>query len=140
MVFIVDDDAAVRESLAAWVQLAGYGVATCGTASEFLQYTRPDAPSCLLLDVQLPDMSGLALQRLLTLEHWLPIVFITGHGDVATAVQAMKAGASDFLTKPLDPDRLLNVIGDALARSELSRRERGDEQQLRDRYASLTPR
>jgi FixJ family two-component response regulator len=141
IVFVVDDDASVREALARLVRSAGLRVEAFASAREFLARPRVDAPSCLLLDVQLPDLSGLDVQRRMADTHNdMPIVFITGHGDVPTTVRAMKAGAVEFLTKPLVEDDVLESIRHAIARDRVVRDRHAETAALRARYASLTPR
>src|SRR5499426_1337398 len=116
-VFVVDDDRAMRESLRNLLRSAGLNVQTFASAQEFLTRQRPEAPSCLVLDVQLPGLSGLELQQELAKDEvQMPIIFFTGHGDIPMAVRAMKAGASDFLTKPFRDQDLLNAIAQALHR------------------------
>jgi FixJ family two-component response regulator len=140
-VFVVDDDASVREALAGLVRSAGLGVAIYATAQDFLAGPRVAAPSCLVLDVQLPGLSGLDLQRRMAeVDLEIPIIFITGHGDVPTSVRAMKAGAVEFLTKPFADDDLLTAIHEAIKRDGAARRQRMEMQGLRVRYDSLTPR
>jgi FixJ family two-component response regulator len=140
-VFVVDDDASVREALAGLVRSAGFGVATYATAQDFLAGPRVEAPSCLVLDVRLPGLSGLDLQRRMAeVNLAIPIIFITGHGDVPTSVRAMKAGAVEFLTKPFADDDLLTAIQEAVKRDRAARRQRMEMQDLRVRYESLTPR
>src|SRR5262249_40750804 len=114
-VCVVDDDSSMRESLRNLIRSAGLSVQTFASAHEFLRTPRPDAPSCLVLDVQLPGLSGLELQQQLAQMHvQLPIIFITGHGDIPMTVRAMKAGASEFLTKPLRDEDLLNAVKQAM--------------------------
>jgi FixJ family two-component response regulator len=140
-VFVVDDDASVREALGSLVRSAGLGVATYATAQEFLSAPRAELPSCLVLDVQLPGLSGLDLQRRMAEANLeIPIIFITGHGDVPTSVRAMKAGAVEFLTKPFGDDDLLTAIHEAIKRDRAARREHAGLSELRGRYHSLTPR
>jgi FixJ family two-component response regulator len=117
MVFVVDDDVSVRESLEALIRWAGWDVAPFATAEEFLSVTPPSVPSCLILDVQLPNLSGLDVQQRVATRPQLPIIFITGHGDIPMTVRALKAGAVDFLTKPFDDEVLLEAIRHALERS-----------------------
>lgn len=141
IVFIVDDDVSVRESLEALIADLGWRPEVFASASEFLARPRPMLPSCLLLDVKLPDLSGLELQkRIAGLCADMPIIFITGHGDIPMTVQAMKAGAAEFLTKPLDQDTLLNAIQSALERSRISLAEASSVQALRERYQCLSRR
>jgi FixJ family two-component response regulator len=140
IVFVVDDDVSVRESLETLVKSAGWRPETFATAREFLSRARPTVPCCLVLDVTLPDLSGLDLQERLAGRTDMPIVFITGHGDVPMTVRAMKAGAVEFLTKPFDDAALLDAIRGALQRSRVAQRDLAEMQLLRDCYASLTPR
>jgi len=140
VVFVVDDDNSVREALAPLVRSAGWRVETFGSAQEFLRRAKANAPTCLVLDVELPDLNGLDLQRHLTEDRSMPIIFITGHGDIPMTVQAMKAGAVEFLTKPFRGDVLLDAIRAALARSQQVRDEQADVQRLAERYESLTNR
>lgn len=141
MVFVVDDDVSVRESLEALISTVGWKTETFACAREFLAHVRPLVPSCLILDVSLPDLNGLDVQKHVGIERTtLPIIFITGHGDVPMTVQAMKAGALEFLTKPFQEDVLLNAIQDALQRSEAALRQEAALSVLREKYASLTPR
>jgi FixJ family two-component response regulator len=139
-VFIVDDDVSVRESLQALIADAGWHPEIFGSAEEFLARPREPVPSCLVLDVSLPDLNGLQLQQRIAGRPDLPIIFITGHGDVPMTVQAMKAGAIEFLTKPFGPDILLSAIEAAMERSRASLAQEADLQVLRDRYESLTAR
>src|SRR5271169_4410177 len=141
IVFIVDDDVSVRESLELLVQDENWKPQTFASAKEFLDHPRKRVPSCLVLDLSLPGLDGLELQKQLAAEHFdMPIIFITGHGDVPKTVQAMKAGALEFLTKPLDTDALVSAIRNALQRSSLALAQNAEMQELRDRYASLTSR
>ena len=142
-VFVVDDDESVREALASLVRSAGMGVATYASAQDFLAGGGPRAegPSCLVLDVQLPGLSGLDLQRRMAEANLeIPIIFITGHGDVPTSVRAMKAGAVEFLTKPFGDADLLTAIQEAIRRDRTTRREHAGLSELRGRYQALTPR
>jgi len=139
--FVVDDDASVRESLENLLHSAGLEVQTFGSAQEFLASNRPDAPACLVLDVQLPGASGLDLQGELAKSGiTIPIIFITGYGDIPMSVRAMKDGASEFLTKPLREEELLNAIRQAISRDRLARRERAQLNELRARFDRLTAR
>jgi FixJ family two-component response regulator len=141
IVFIVDDDPEVRLSAARLLQSADVSVETFGSAQEFLSRQHPDMPACLVLDVRLPGLSGLDLQRALReADSHIPIVFITGHGDIPMSVQAMIAGAVNFLTKPFRDQDLLDAIGQALERDRVARRQRAELAILRRRYAQLTPR
>ena len=140
-VFVVDDDESVREALGSLVRSAGLGVATYPTAQDFLAGPRADGPSCLVLDVHLPGLSGLDLQRRMAeVNLEIPIIFITGHGDVPTSVRAMKAGAVEFLTKPFGDADLLTAIQEAIKRDRTTRREHAGLNELRGRYQALTPR
>jgi FixJ family two-component response regulator len=139
-VFIVDDDVSVRESLQGLIEEAGWHPEVFASAEEFLARPREPAPGVLVLDVGLPNLNGLELQKQIAGRPELPIIFITGHGDVPMTVQAMKAGAVEFLTKPFGPDVLLSAIDGALERSRASLAQEADQQALRDRYETLTPR
>jgi len=141
IVFVVDDDISVRESLELLIQSAGWQPETFASAQEFLSRPRSLVPNCLVLDVSLPGIDGLELQNRVAAERPdMPIIFITGHGDVPTSVQAMKAGAVEFLTKPFRDDVLLNAIGNALERSRVAICQEAEMRALKDRYASLTRR
>lgn len=141
IVLVVDDDVSVREALGSLIRSAGLRVETFASAQEFLARPRADAPSCLVLDVRLPGLSGLDLQkRMAEANLEIPIVFITGHGDVPTSVQAMKAGALEFLMKPFADHDLLEAIQQAIKRDRDTRQHRAQMKELRDRYESLTPR
>jgi RNA polymerase sigma factor (sigma-70 family) len=141
VVYVVDDDSATRSALSSLLRSVDLNVVTFESANDFLAADIPDLPGCLVLDVRLPGLSGLDLQRRLTeIEVDLPIVFITGHGDVPMAVRAMKAGAVELLTKPLRDQELLDAIRQALARNRLSHREKAEKTELRQRFESLTPR
>jgi FixJ family two-component response regulator len=139
-VFVVDADVSVRESLERLIDDNGWQPKTFASAQEFLAQPRMPAPSCMVLDVALPGLGGLDLQRLVAHRTDMPIIFITSHGDVPTTVQAMKAGAFDFLTKPLEHDVLLGVIRHALERSRAALLHESSMQALRACYASLTRR
>jgi FixJ family two-component response regulator len=140
IVFVVDDDYRVREALSSLISSMGLRVAVFGSAAEFMESDKPDAPACLILDLQLPGASGLELQRQLATEDAPPIVFITGHGDIASSVRAMKAGAVEFLSKPFGEQELLDAIGDAIARDRIARRRRSELAELQRHYNLLTPR
>ncbi|HEY0097940.1 MAG TPA: response regulator [Pyrinomonadaceae bacterium] len=141
IIFVVDDDISVRESLELLIGFAGWQPEVFASAEEFLAHPRVHAPSCLILDVSLPDLNGLELQKLVAGDRTdMPIIFITGYGDVPMTVQAMKAGAVEFLTKPFADDVLLGAIQHAIERSESSLGKEAETQVLRDSYASLTPR
>ena len=140
-VFVIDDDAAVRASVQGLLKSVGLRCQSFGTAEEFLSAKRPDVPSCLVLDVSLPGINGLAFQRQLAdngIE--IPIVFITGHGDIPMTVKAMKSGAVEFLTKPFDDQDLLDAIHLALDRDRVARQQRRSIAELRTRYQALTAR
>jgi len=138
IVFVVDDDISIRESLELLIRSAGWQPKISASAEEFLARPRVFTPSCLLLDVNLPDINGLDLQRLIADRAQLPIIFITGHGDVPMAVHAIKAGAVGFLTKPLVGDVLLSAVRHALTRSHTALRHEAQLSVLRDRYMSLS--
>jgi len=141
MVFVVDDDDDVRVSIAELLRSAGLRAETFATAQEFLGRERGDGPSCLVLDLQLPGMDGLDVQRELARSgDSMPIISLTGHGDIPTTVKAMKSGAVEFLTKPFDDEHLLNAIHQALAADQVARQRRHELSALTDRYARLTPR
>ncbi|HTR27592.1 MAG TPA: response regulator transcription factor [Terriglobales bacterium] len=141
IILVVDDDVSVREALAGLILSAGLRVETFASAQEFLARPPADAPGCLVLDVRLPDLSGLDLQRRMAeLNLEIPIIFITGHGDVPTSVQAMKAGALEFLTKPFADRDLLDAIQRAVQRDRAVRQQQAKMRELRSRYQSLTPR
>jgi FixJ family two-component response regulator len=140
-VFIIDDDANVRASIAGLLKSVGLRSETFGTAQEFLSKTRSDGPSCLVLDVRLPGMNGLEVQRELTEKGVpIPIIFITGHGDIPMTVRAMKSGAVEFLTKPFNDQELLDAIYQALDRDRAARQRQNVLSVLQNRYATLTPR
>ena len=140
IVFVVDDDVSVRESLELLLKTAGWRPETFASAQEFLSRPRTTVPCCLVLDVTLPGLNGLDLQRQLAERTDMPIIFITGHGDVPMSVQAMKAGALEFLTKPFKDDALLDAIRDAIERSRAILRLRSETGALQSCYESLTPR
>ena len=141
IVFVVDDNAPVREAVTSLLKSVGLRVQSFGSAQEFLNSHPRDAPACLVLDVRLPGLSGLDLQRALTeADIHIPIVFITGHGDTPMSVQAMKAGAVEFLTKPFRDQDLLDAISQGLELDRARRRQRAELAELRGRYESLTPR
>ncbi|WP_207484333.1 response regulator transcription factor [Arenibaculum pallidiluteum] len=140
-VFIIDDDLSIRESLQSLFQSVGQAAQTFETTREFLAAKRPDAPGCLVLDVRLPGGSGLEFQReLVSSGILMPVVFITGHGDIPMSVGAMKAGAIEFLTKPFRDQDLLDAVHKGIERDRERRREASSLQELRDRFRSLTPR
>jgi FixJ family two-component response regulator len=140
VVFVVDDDISVRESLELLIRDAGWRAETFESGREFLSRPRESAPCCLLLDVTLPGLSGLELQQQLAERTEMPIIFITGHGDIPMTVRAMKAGAAEFLTKPLKDDVLVNAIRSALERSRAALLLEGEQQTLKLCYETLTPR
>jgi FixJ family two-component response regulator len=141
IVFVVDDDASVRESLEGLVRFAGWDVETFAAAQEFLDRPPVQAPRCLVLDMGLPDLNGLELQERIALNRIdMPIIFITGHGDIPMTVKAMKAGAVEFLIKPLGQESLLSAIRTALARSETLLDQEAQVTALRDRYSTLSAR
>jgi FixJ family two-component response regulator len=141
IVFVIDDDESMREALKSLIRSVGLSVETFASAHEFLQSTRPNVPACLILDVRMPGLSGLDLQRDLSEAHiHIPIIFITGHGDIPMSVRAMKAGAVEFLTKPFRDQDLLDGIQQALERDRRARSQQADSADLRNRYQSLTPR
>jgi FixJ family two-component response regulator len=140
IVFILDDDASVREALSSFLRSAGLQVTAFATASEFLQARLPDAPACLVLDLQLPDIGGLELQRALAETQGPPIVFISGKGTIPASVSAMKAGAIEFFPKPVDDEELLNAIYKALEQDREDRLQRSAMASLESSYASLSPR
>lgn len=141
VVFIVDDDVSVRESLQALVAELGWRPRTFASAQAFLAEPPPTSPNCLVLDVSLPDLDGLEVQRRLSAERGdMPIIFITGHGDIPMTVMAMKAGAVEFLTKPFTNEVLLTAIRGALERSRIALYEQSSMRALKDRYAALSRR
>jgi FixJ family two-component response regulator len=140
-VFIIDDDASVREALEDLFQSIGVQVFTFGSTQTFLKSQRPDSPGCIVLDIRLPGQSGLEFQRVLSEQNIpLPIIFISGHGDIPMSVQAMKSGAVEFLTKPLREQQLLDAVQAGLERDRIRRLEDRVTAELRERYVSLTAR
>jgi FixJ family two-component response regulator len=140
-VFVVDDDASMRDALKNLLRSVGLTVETFGTAAEFLSSPHAKWPGCLVLDVRLPGLSGLELQsQLHEADIQIPIIFVTGHGDIQMSVRAMKAGAMEFLTKPFRDQDLLDAVHQALDRDRATRMERAETQSLRERYESLSPR
>src|SRR5262245_39463152 len=140
VVFVVDDDARLREALSSLLASAGVEVAVFASATEFLNADKPDAAACLVLDLELPDIHGLELQRELAEREAPPIVFITGHGDIPSSVKAMKAGAVEFLSKPFGDEDLLRAIDVAIGLDRAERLKRSERTALKDRYDRLTPR
>jgi len=139
IVFAVDDDASMREALSCLFRSTGMRAEIFASAEDFLAMKRPDAPACLVLDVRLPGLSGLELQRELA-DAAIPIIFITGHGDIPMSVEAMKAGAVEFLTKPFRDQALLDAIHQAIKRDSANRKQQAEIAEQRARYNSLTPR
>src|SRR4051812_25367343 len=141
IVFVVDDDPLVRDSVADLLGSAGFAVQTFGSAIEFVEGKRPDVSACLILDVELPDLSGLDLQADLAKSGVeVPIIFVTGHGDIPKSVRAMKAGAVEFLTKPFRAEELVDAVRQALVRDRDFRKQRSETLELRERLGTLTPR
>lgn len=141
VVFVVDDDDSVREALSSLIRSIGLRVETFASAQDFLHHPRPEGPGCLVSDVRLPGLSGLDLQReLVDAGQDIPIIFITGHGDIPMTVRAMKAGAAEFLPKPFRDQDLLDAIAQALERDGISRQARAEVSEIRRRYATLTGR
>jgi FixJ family two-component response regulator len=141
VVFVVDDDSSVREAIKSLIKSVGLRVETFETARQFLESNRPEVPGCVVLDVRLPGLSGLDLQRELAANDVkLPIIFITGYGDIPMSVTAMKAGALEFLTKPFRDQDLLDAIQKALERDRTARRQRMEAAELRQRFHALTSR
>ncbi|HWV81193.1 MAG TPA: response regulator [Hyphomicrobiaceae bacterium] len=140
IVFIVDDDARVREALTELLEAIGWRAAAFGSAGEYLSFPRPPLPACLILDVELPDINGLEFQKQISDGDHPPIVFLTGHGDIPSSVRAIKHGAVDFLTKPVTEGSLLTAIRSAIERDRVAREERAEFEILQQRLDSLTPR
>jgi FixJ family two-component response regulator len=141
LIAIVDDDLSVQRGLQRLIRSAGWKAETFASAQEFLARSRAESPNCVLLDLQLPGLSGLELQkRMAEVGLEIPIVFLTGHGDIPASVQAMKAGAVQFLTKPVDEQELLQAIKEAVERDRRTRQQHDEINELRGRYESLTPR
>jgi FixJ family two-component response regulator len=141
VVFIIDDDPLYRASAERLIRSVGFNVQGFDSARDFLSSRRPDVPSCLVLDVRMPGLSGLDLQReLAEAGVHIPIIFVTGHGDIPMSVQAMKAGAVEFLTKPFRDQVLLDAIRQAIGRDQLARRQHARDLDFRRRYESLGPR
>ncbi|MGA2718814.1 MAG: response regulator transcription factor [Candidatus Acidiferrales bacterium] len=141
IVFVIDDDRLIRDGLQSLIRSVGLRVETFASAQEFLVAKRPDAPSCLILDVRMPGLSGLDLQLKLTeADIRIPIIFITGHGDIPMSVRAMKEGAHEFLTKPVRGQDLLDAAQKAIASDRALRKDRAELMELQKRFDSLTPR
>jgi FixJ family two-component response regulator len=139
VVYVVDDDSSMREALSSLIRSIGLAVVTFPSAQDFLDYTMADSAACLVLDVRLPGLSGLDLQRELTRSKAnIPIIFITGHGDIPMSVRAMKAGAAEFLPKPFREEDLLDAIRLSLERDRAARGQRAEVRELQDRYDTLT--
>jgi len=140
VVFVVDDDRRIREALSELLSSFDMDAVTFGSAAEYMAYPKPDVPACLVLDVELPDINGLDLQRRIAQDNHPHIVFITGHGDIPSSVRAIKAGAVDFLPKPFKEADLMRAINAALAQNRDARRKRAELAGLHQRFARLTPR
>jgi FixJ family two-component response regulator len=140
IIFVLDDDERVREALSSLLSSLGFRVEVFASAREYLEFKKPDSPACLILDLELPGMSGLDLQQKIATEDSPPIIFVTGHGDVPSSVRAMKAGAIEFLLKPYDPQELLRSIDAAIVQDRDARVTRAELAELRRRYSLLTPR
>jgi FixJ family two-component response regulator len=141
VIAIVDDDSSAREGLSSLLRSAGLQVEAFASAQEFLSSRRSEPPNCLVLDLQMPGLSGLELQKRMAEDGWeIPIIFLTGHGNIPASVQAMKAGAVEFLTKPLDDQELFHAIQEAVERDRLTQQRLAEMRELRSRYESLTPR
>jgi len=141
IVYVIDDDPSIREAITSLIRSVGMSVQAFGSAREFMASSRPNAPACLVLDVRMPGLSGLELQRELTdAGISIPIIFITGHGDIPMSVRAMKAGAVEFLTKPFRDQDLLDAIEQAIDRDRELRKQQAGIADLRDRFERLTPR
>jgi FixJ family two-component response regulator len=140
VVFVVDDDRRIREALSELLSSFDMRAVTFASAAEYMAYPKPDVPACLVLDVELPDINGLDLQRQIAQGNHPQIVFITGHGDIPSSVRAIKTGAVDFLTKPLREADLMRAINAALAQDRDARRKRAELAELYQRFSSLTPR
>ena len=140
IVFLVDDDARVREAIGELLASMGWRAETFARAADYVSYPRPDIPACLILDIELPDVSGLEFQKQISQQDHPPIVFITGHGDIPSSVRAIQRGAVDFLTKPVQDNDLLAAVRAAIDRDRVQRADRAEQAELRRRFAALTPR
>jgi FixJ family two-component response regulator len=140
IIFLVDDDARVREGIGELLQSLGWQSRAFASAGDYIAYPKPDLPACLILDVELPDINGLDFQKQLSREDHPPIVFITGHGDIPSSVRAIQGGAVDFLTKPVGELALVAAIRAAIDRDHLQRSVRAERDELRRRFTALTPR
>jgi FixJ family two-component response regulator len=140
IVYVLDDDARVREGLTALLSSLGRRVMVFGDASQYLGFKRPDAPGCLILDLDMPGMTGLELQKELSGTDAPPIVFLTGHGDIPSSVKAMKAGATEFLSKPFEEEDLVRAVDSAIEVDRVARAKNAELDEIKKRYAKLTPR
>jgi FixJ family two-component response regulator len=140
IVFLVDDDARVREAISELLESLGWQAKTFAAAGDYVAYPKPDRPACLILDVELPDINGLDFQKQLSREDHPPIVFITGHGDIPSSVRAIQGGAVDFLTKPVGEKELVAAIRAAIERDQRQRLTRAERVELHRRFTALTPR
>jgi len=140
IVFLVDDDARVREAIGELLASMGWDAQTFATAADYIAHPRPALPACLILDVELPDISGLEFQKQISQQDHPPVVFITGHGDIPSSVRAIQGGAVDFLTKPVRAEDLVAAIRAAIDRDRIQRSARAEQAELRRRFAALTPR
>lgn len=140
MIFLVDDDPGVRESVGDLLDAAGFRTIALGSVREYLDLQRPDLPGCLILDIELPDVSGLEFHDQIAGDDHPPVVFITGHGDIPSSVRAIKRGAVDFLTKPVSTDALFSAITAGIEQDRLRREKKNELDGLRGRFAKLTPR
>jgi FixJ family two-component response regulator len=140
LVYVVDDDESLREALVELLASHGIRAVPLASAGEYMAAAKPDVPSCLRLDIELPDINGLELQNQIELEEHPPIVFITGHGDIPSSVRAIRRGAVDFLTKPFGDTALMRAVNAALDQDAATRLDRGERAEIRRRYATLTPR
>jgi FixJ family two-component response regulator len=140
IVYVLDDDARVREGLTALLSSSGHRVMAFADASQYLNFKRPDVPGCLILDLDMPGMTGLELQKELSGTDAPPIVFLTGHGDIPSTVKAMKAGATEFLSKPFDEEDLIRAIDSAIEVDRVARTKNAELDEIKRRYAKLTPR
>jgi FixJ family two-component response regulator len=140
IVFVVDDDARVREALGELLESIGWHAETFASAADYVAYAKPDLPACLILDLELPDINGLELQKQLAHDVHPPIVFVTGHGDIPSSVRAIQRGAVDFLTKPVSEGELIAAVRAAIDRDRVERSARAERAELGRRLAALTPR
>lgn len=140
LVYVVDDDESLREALVELLASHGIRAVPLASAGAYMAAAKPDVPSCLILDIELPDINGLELQNQIELEEHPPIVFITGHGDIPSSVRAIRRGAVDFLTKPFGDTELMRAVNAALEQDAATRLDRGERAEIRRRYATLTPR